>query len=240
MLGLGKPHPYAYLIADESFSTKEALTARCRAILTATTDGQMVDDDCAEFLFELFKYHDEWDQKASGGVRGISTQMTPHGTRCFVLLNRGGDRIDISFPHAIRLVPNTRTAALLPQALRDFRSAARNAVRAEIYDFRDRALQEDQCCPYTGETLARSTCAVDHAPPKTFDLLLFDFCQGRALNPLRVAVGSDGGTVALFVDQELQAAWQAYHREHSKLRLLSKLGNLQLPKISVPWSALWP
>lgn len=161
-----------YLIADESFSAKVALTDRCRAIPATTTDGQMVDDDCAEFLFELFQYHDEWDQKASGGVRGISTQTTRHGTRCFGLLNRGGDRIDISFPHAIRLVPNTRTAAL-----RDFRSAARNAVRAEIYGFRDRALQEVQDCPYTGETLARSTCAVDHAPPKTFDELLFDFCQ---------------------------------------------------------------
>ena len=229
-----------YLIAGEAFVTKEALTARCRAILAATPDGQITDDNSAAFLFELFQYHDEWHQKAAGGVHSISTQTTPHGTRCFVLLKRGGDHIDISFPHAIRLVPSIRMAALLPQALRDFRSAARYAIRAEIHDFRDRTLKEGHNCPYTGETLTRSDCAVDHTPPKTFDRLLFDFCQAQALNPLHTAVGSDGGTVATFVDRELQSAWQAYHREHAELRLLSKFGNLQLPKVSVPWSELWP
>lgn len=228
-----------YLVADQSFATKDALTVRCRAILKATPNGQMVDEQSAALLFDLFQYHDEWSQKASGGVRGISTQRTPQGTRCFVLVKQGGEQIDISFPHAIRLVPSTRRSTLLSQALRDFRSAARDAVKAELWAFRDRALKERVTCPYTGDVLTRANCAVDHTPPKTFDQLLFAFCQSRGLNPLSVVVGSDGGTVAFLVDIEICTAWQEYHRQHAEIRLLSKLGNLQLPKISVPWSELW-
>ncbi len=228
-----------YLIANESFPTKDAITARCRAILAATPNGQSIEEAAAPFLFELFQHHDEWPQKAAGGVRSISTQTTPHGTRCFVLVRQAGDHIDISFPHAIRLVPSLRTACLLPQALRDFRNAARVAVKAENYKFRDSTLQAGQRCPYTGETLNRGNCNVDHTPPKTFDQLLYDFCHSRSLNPLQVAVGSEGGTVAVFEDSELLAAWQAYHREHAELRLLSTTGNLQLPKMTLTWSELW-
>lgn len=238
-MGLKIGIPVPYIIADELFSTKGAITARCREILAATPDGQPVEEAAALFLFELFQYHDEWPQKTAGGVRSISTQITPHGTRCFILVNQAGDRIDISFPHAIRLIPSSRSSALLPQALRDFRNAARVAIKAHIYEFRDSALQQGRECPYSGATLNRGNCAVDHTPPKTFDRLLYDFCRGRSLNPLQVAVGSEGGTVAVLEDAEVLAGWQAYHREHAVLRLISKVSNLQLPKMSVSWSELW-
>lgn len=228
-----------YVIADESFTTKGMLTERCRLILAATPNGHSVAASAMPFLFDLFQYHDEWAQKASGGVRDISTQTTTHGTRCFVLRKRNGDQIDISFPHAIRLIPSSRTSGLLPQSLRDFRNAARNAVRAQIYAFRDSGLAESLVCPITGELLNRENCAVDHTPPYTFEKTLFDFCQAQQLNPLDVAVGSEVGTVAVIEDPALLARWQSYHQERARLRLISRLGNLQLPKSSVPWSQLW-
>lgn len=228
-----------YLIANELFPTKESIKDRCRAILDAIPDGQPIGEVNAHFLFKLFKFHDEWSQKAVGGVVNISTQSTPHGTRCFVLIKLGGDSIDISFLHAIRQIPTLRSATLIPQALRDFRNAAREAVKAQIYGFRDNALRQEQHCPFTNEVLSRATCAVDHTPPKTFDQLLYDFCRNRSLNPLCVAVVSKGGTVAALDDAELLAVWQAYHSENAHLRLLSKIGNLQLPRASVPWSELW-
>jgi uncharacterized protein DUF3223 len=228
-----------YAIADESFPTKEMLTERCRAILAATPDGQSVAESVAPFLFDLFQYHDEWAQKASGGVRDISAQTTIHGTRCFVLRKRDGSQLDISFPHAIRQIPSSRTTSLLPQPLRDFRNAARNAVRIQIYTFRDRQIAESLECPITGESLNRENCAVDHIPPNTFDQTLFDFCRARQINPLNVAVGSEGGTVAVIENQALLADWQSFHQNRANLRLISKLGNLQLPKTSVAWSQLW-
>ncbi|WP_306589409.1 DUF3223 domain-containing protein [Geothrix sp. 21YS21S-4] len=228
-----------YLVAEELFATKEAITARCREILRATPDATFVADDPVPFLMTLFQYHDEWLEKSSGGVTGISTQTTIQGTRCFVLQKSTGDRIDISFAHAIRLVPNSTTMALLPQALRDFRNAAREAVNPQIYEFRDRELRQPLICPYTNEIITRQNYAVDHTPPQTFDRLLFDFCLNNQINPLNVRIGSQGGTVAVIEDQSILSSWQSHHRIFAQLRLISRIGNLQLPKVSHPWAQLW-
>lgn len=228
-----------YVLADESFRTKENVTTRCREILSATPDGSLVSDSSLPFLLDLFRHHDEWAQKTAGGVVGISTQTTSHGTRCFVFVRNDGGTIDISFPHAIRLIPSTRTANLIPQGLRDFRSAARKGIEAQIRDFRDSQLVSSSECPITGEALHRGNCAVDHAPPITFDSLIFNFCQSKGINPIAVAVGSINGTVAVFEDPLLLVAWQEYHRENAVLRLVSRIGNLQLPKVAVQWSLLY-
>ena len=224
-----------YILADETFSTKDQLTARCRDILGATRDGSLVSEESLTFLLELLQHHDEWSQKAGDGVRGVSTQTTAHGTRCFVLLRKDGSSIDISFPHAIRLVPSKRTASLIPQALRDFRSAARTAVDVQIRQFREAQLTYSQRCPVTGDALSRDNCAVDHSPPATFDAILFDFCRANQINPLSVVVGSVDGTIAVFEDKEILANWQAHHRDKAVLRLTSIIGNLQLPKVRVAW-----
>lgn len=228
-----------YLIATESFPTKREITDRCRAILAVTPDGVHVAEEATPFLFAIFQFHDEWNQKTTGGVVNITTQTTPHGTRCFALVKLSGEQIDISFPHAIRLIPSPRSETLLPQALRDFRNAARVAIKPQIFDFRDRELKQERCCPFTGEPLSRATCSVDHTPPRTFDQLLFDFCVQNSVNPLVVAVGSEEGTIPVLNDKNLLTAWQQYHQENADLRILSKIGNLQLPKVVVHWSELW-
>lgn len=228
-----------YVVIDEFFDTKEALKDRCRGILAATADGQPVADEATGFLLDVFRHHDEWNQKARGGVLELTVQTTPHGTRCFVLRKNDGTEVDISFPHAIRLIPSIRSASSQPQRLRDFRSAARSAIRTQIFEYRDRNLGSSVSCPITGEPISRNNVVVDHVPPSTFDQLLFDFCVERSLNPLEVAVGSDGGTIAVFEDQVLRSEWLEYHARRGALRLLSKLGNLQLPKTSIVWEKLW-
>jgi len=117
--------------------------------------------------------------------------------------------------------------------------AARVAIKSQIYEFRERELKQGLCCPLTGESLSRATCSIDHTPPKTFDQLLFDFCVQNSVNPLDVAVGSVAGTIPVLDDATLLAAWQFYHQENADLRILSKIGNLQLPKVLVHWNKLW-
>lgn len=73
----------------------------------------------------------------------------------------------------------------------------------------------------------------------TFDQLQFDFCVQHALNPLTIIVGSEGRTVAILEEQNLLFTWQDYHSCHAKLRLLSKVANLQLAETVVAWDHLW-
>ena len=228
----------SYSLAGKTYPTKTAITAHCREILKATPNGLALDDLSTEFLFELFRHHNEWPQKSADGVRCISTQDTLQGTRCFVLVKKSGTSIDISFPHAIKMIPTYRTPNLLPQGLLDFKNAARMAVQDQIFTFRDEALRSTLFCPITGKSLTRENCHVDHFAPETFDKLVFDFCSSRSINPVNVSVESQNGTVPVFANKSLADDWRTYHHQHAQLRLLSQTGNLQLPKSSVAWSGL--
>jgi hypothetical protein len=162
-----------------------------------------------------------------------------HGTRCFALRKHDATEIDISFPHAIRLITSTRAVDILPQSLRDFRNAARSAVRSQIFTFRDEVLLQPQSCPVTGEQLSRSNAAVDHVSPNTFDTLIFTFCTEHSINPLGVQVGSEGGVLAVFEDKDLLQLWKSFHQDRATLRLVSGIVNLKLPKPRVAWAELW-
>lgn len=232
-------HNMPYIVGEDFFKTKDALTERARLALSRTPNGQPAGEEDTEFLIALFQHHDEWDEKSSGGIRDISTQTTAHGTRCFILRKHDGTEIDISFPHAIRLIPTTRKQEILPQALRDFKSAARSAIKPQIDAFREQAFRQPQQCPLSGEKLSRSNAAVDHEPPITFDALIFKFCKENSVNPLEVRVGSEGGVVAVFEDQNLLKSWQSFHRNHANLRIVSNMENLKLPKTKVIWTELW-
>lgn len=226
----------AYTIGGIEFSKKSEITEKCSGILNTTADGMSVFADNLEFLFALFEFHDEWGQKSDGGVVDISSQTTDHGTRCFTLLNSSGESIDISFHHAIKLIPTNRTKSLIPQKLIDFKNAARSAIKDQITAFRETNLANTTNCSVTGVEINRVNCQVDHIPPTTFDQLLLDFILSKDINPLTVNVVSTNGVVAEFDDEELKSIWQEYHLQNANLRILSRTGNLQLPKTRVDWS----
>ena len=228
----------SYTIGNIEFSTKKEITEKCRKILNETMDGQPVaiDDQC--FLFDLFPNHDEWSEKSDGGVVYISAYTTSHQTRCFVLKKVSGENIDISFPYTIRLLRSSKTRDLTPQVLLDYKNAARTAIKDQISEFRDCNLSSTTICPVTGEEINIDNYAVDHVSPKTFDQLLFDFTQTQEINPLNVNVKSIEGVIADFEDNNLKSQWQGYHQDNAELQILSRVGNLQLPKSKVDWSEL--
>ena len=169
---------------------------------------------------------------------GFTTQMTSHGTRCFMLRRHCDAEVDIGFTHAVKLIPSTRAKERQSQKLLDFRAGARTAITEQIRLFRDQGLVGAASCPVTGESLGRHNVAVDHLAPNTFDQLLFNFCQVNQVNPLGVVVGSRDGVVAFLEDTSLRVAWEDFHLKHAQLRIISKTGNLKLPKPSIPWMEL--
>ena len=231
-----------YSIGGETFATKSAIEARCRQIRDATLDGTLVSGTAElAFLLDLFSaWHDEWDEKTGGGFVGFTT-MTVYAhtapTRCFAVRTADGDHIDVSFPHAVRRITTARSPSLIPQALRDFRNAARVAIAPETMAFRKMALATNAVCPLTGIQLTAGICAVDHYRP-TFDELLFNFCQQHGINPLVVQVGSLGGVRAEISDVALSSSWQAFHQQHAQLRVVEKVANLKIPKARVAWDTL--
>ena len=229
-----------YLINNKEFSIKTKITEYCRDILNKYPDGTNLNLEDSQFLFELFKFHDEWGIKSEGGVLHISTQTTEHGTRCFILKKNNGGSVDISFPHSIKLIPTKRSKNLTPQELLDFKAAARTAIKIQIDNFRDNNLFNNTICPITNEHLHKGNSDIDHIPPNTFDQLLFNFCLDQKINPLKIDVLSINGVIAEFSDNNLSQDWQKYHQTHAKLRIISKRANLRLSKINnIQWSDLY-
>lgn len=227
----------SYSIGSSEFASKDAIKKRCQEIRDRTPDRTFVTPEDFDFLVALFKNHDEWHEKSYPGVTFISTQTTEHGTRGFVLYRTDSTQIDISFPHAIKLIPSPRSAGLAPQALLDYKAAARTAVQDQVREFRDASLATAASCPLIGIPLMRGNCDVHYPSPDTFEALLLSFTHLHNLRPLSVKVESCG-TVAKFQDDTLGAAWAIHHRQHALLQLVSTEGRRNLPKSPTDWNSV--
>lgn len=222
-----------YEINGSFFRTKTEIEERCRVSLNGTAPGDLVTEDF-DFLVELFQFHEEWGQKTEAGFVGISTAIASQGTKCFVLVLGDGSMIDISFKHATKCIQVANGVERLPQELFNFRSAARSTIDSQIGEFRDLQLLNGPNCPISNVSLTRANVAVDHNNP-SFDVLLFDFCANREIDPTSIQVGSRDGTVPYFVDEALASDWYRYHQENANLRIVDRTENLKLPKQKADW-----
>lgn len=217
-----------YTISGQIFGTKADVTKRCRDILSATPNGALVDMNGCAFLMDLFSHHTEWAQKHGPGISAITTMTTDHGTRCFRLHRVDGEIVDISFTHAIKHLPTTRSKSLMPQPLIDFKNGARMAIKDQIEAFR--SAQPELCAGATH---------VDHVYPRTFDALLMGFCLECSVNPLAVEVIELNQCIHHIIDDGIRTAWQAYHHQHARLALVTQAANLSAPKTKVDWARTW-
>lgn len=224
-----------YEINGSFFSTKSEIEDRCRLSLNATVPGNLITEDY-DFLVDLFQFHDEWHQKTALGFAGISTAITAQGTKCFVLVLGDGSSIDISFKHATKCIQVANGIERLPQALFNFRSAARSTIDVQIREFRDQQLVSGPKCPISNVSLTRANVAVDHYNP-SFDELLFEFCKTRGIDPTSIQIGSKYGTIPYFEDESLASDWYRYHQENANLRVVEKKENLKLPKQKANWKS---
>jgi hypothetical protein len=228
-----------YPIGGKEFSTKEKIEDRCREIIKNVPNGEYVAEEDIPFLMDLFRYHDEWEQKSSKGIKNIIVE--PSGeflTRAFVLILSDGSKMDISFKSIVRLLRGDRTRELLPRALIDYKNAARSTITDQIRSFRDQQLALNIICPISGEPIIRSNCEVDHEPPDTFDKLLFDFTVSENIEPLKIKVGSKEGTIPYFEDEKISRNWIDYHSANARLRLLSTIGHAQISSPRIDWNTL--
>ncbi|MDK9422122.1 DUF3223 domain-containing protein [Pectobacterium carotovorum] len=91
----------SYLINAEPYAKKKDIIEKAQGIIAKSKLGDDVIGCDYDFLIELFKNHNEWNEKSSNGVLGITVGKSIHGTTCFYLKTNSG-LIDISFHHAIK------------------------------------------------------------------------------------------------------------------------------------------
>jgi hypothetical protein len=74
---------------------------KCREIIAAIENGELVTGDDAEFLLWLLDRHPRAAEKIGQGVAGFTVQSASMGTRCFVVHRMDGSSTDFSFQSCI-------------------------------------------------------------------------------------------------------------------------------------------
>ena len=109
--------------------------------------------------------------------------------------------------------------------LQRFASACRLIVHEQIEAFRDSFFQERASprCPVTDEPLERTNCHVHHdgASPTAFHDLVQAFVREHKINLSRIEY-----LAGRVLDESLRSAFDAFHKEHARLRIVSATANL--------------
>lgn len=195
--------------------TKKELQQHFSKILQGATVGERLEAHHGE-LIDLLRRHPSADEKIGAGVLYFYVDtIPPYGSRGFACVRVDGTKADFSYRKCLDGEPKRK--ALTTRAFR-------NEVFEQINSFKHGSLATGLAtCAATGKKVDWADADVDHAPPTTFAKLMRDFLVGESLSPEDIDVfTTDGGVTFCVRDELLRDRWREYHREHAKLRILSK------------------
>jgi hypothetical protein len=213
-------------IGSRLFSSKSEAKSFAREILNRSGDGEIISGPDDVFLRDLIAIHHDAATKIGCGIAHFTVRPDPNWgtTRHFVITRTDGSDTDFSF-HVCIDGSNQR---------RDVFHAFRHAVAPQILEFQQGAFTGDllPICCYTQAILTPADAHVDHAPPDTFLTLAMKWMAQEELliSDVPLVDNADNQWVREMRDPRQQASWQAFHRQHAKLRIISREGNLSHAK----------
>lgn len=206
------------LLDDTRRGWKKQAIARCHEIVDRTDDHESVTDDDFEFLIWLLDRHPRAAEKIGNGVDRFSVQTIAMGThtRGFVVHRIDGSSTDFSYYKCVSA----------PNEAGQVRQAMRRAVADQVIAFKRASVaQGPLVCQVTSEPLTWYTAHVDHAPPVFLTLADRWAASVGGYPAIRLSPAKDGEIGRALEDPE---PWQAFHQEHARLRIVSRLANLSL------------
>jgi hypothetical protein len=234
-----------YLINGKQFKTKIDITEHFRSILYSNEISIPIKGECFNDVCDLLKHHIEYDEKIGVGVESITieyhkdlltnkTAKHPH----FQINRLDGTSIDFSFVKCIGYINTSKSTNL--KHIGDVKQAMRFIIKQQINEFRNDCFNTKKylVCPILNINFSIKTCHIDHAPPKTFDVLVFDFLSMNNLNFNDIELLDINGIFSTFKNTELRDKWYQYHKENAIIRATHKAGNLSQKRVSVDWEVL--
>jgi len=213
-----------YTINGQLFATKKATVQYVRELVERTPINTPLTGDDFDFVSAYLQHHHEYEQKAGVGIAAITLirPSTNPNTKCFYITRVDGSGTDISWARCLDK-RNKR---------REVMEAMRIEIAYQITKFKAQFPATGTHCPYTGEELTADSTEVDHEYPLTFKRLAQDFLTSidMTVEDVEITQPADNQTVTFLTDVDFKHAWRMYHKEHAKLRLLSKTGHLKHAK----------
>lgn len=215
-----------YLLAGNEFSTQEAIKQHVRQIRNRMSNGEELNDPVTMALLQT---HPEWQAKTRNMVRVVAGIVMVHDvipSKAFMVETFSGDLVDITWAGLVPALErggSIKPRDLHKEQLDSVRSAARAAIRSDVV------------------ALHRGPgYQVDHAPPKTFDVLLYNFLASAGKRVRDIEVADPPGEVLMrrWVDTDLEERWRNFHQQEADLRVLTLAEHARVPKVRVDWSPL--
>ena len=222
----GKSRPVT--IGELEFKTTGKAIKYAQEVITKYPRGGVLNPVDASFFFDVLALHPRSQQKIGSKVKQFEIRKNPIYPNMSVYLVRE-DRTSTEFSWR-KCIEGEAKGELQKEALRE-------AVAYQIIAFRDQQLMSGQAlfCPVTRERITFENYHVDHVTPSTFDQLVADWLrsEGIALEDVRITPSLDNEYGRKMTAPEQIASWTQFHTSRAVLRMMTKEGNLRLPKYKV-------
>ena len=202
-----------YFINGQVFSSLDKIKNHVRNIVKKYKDHENLKDEDFNFMSDLFKRHELYEEKKGSGIKNIFINTTkPYGSRCFFIERSDGSQTDISFTMCLR---NNKESDF-----QRFMAAGRTAIKQDISTFRKTA---GNICSVSGKELRVDDIDVDYAAPWTFQKICKVFFDEKQLEGKEaVLYKCDGRVENEIKDEFLRQAFIDFHNEKASLRVVHK------------------
>lgn len=208
------------IFGDFQFRTKTAAKEEIRRRISKYEPGSTLDLNDHLFFEELFKLHDEYENKISSGIKHIQVEKDFNGNRCFYIHRVDGSMIDISWVHCVQPASNKSTVSM----------SFRRSIKEKIIAFKSSSISKGSYCPILGISLDYKNSHATYIG-SSFEALLKDFLTqtGNTYDSIKIEnpKPQDSDQRGILKDQKLRLAWQVYHEKNARLELWSAEANLR-------------
>lgn len=212
------------LIGERIYAAKKDALTAVREVRDRVRDTGRVTAEDDDFIRDLLAMHPRVAVKVGSGVERFEVRDNA-GTNGFWIIRTDGSATDFSFMQCL----NGATHQDL------VRSAMRRAVIDQMQDARDREFSTTNVryCAVTGDQITADNCHMDHEAP-TFVEIADAFASAEG-GYGTIAVTSDDGLIGhRFVNVDVSARWERWHRDRASIRAVSKKANLSVLRRGIP------
>ena len=90
------------ILGDEKFSDISVIKAKARKIITDTKDGEKLKEKQQNFILDLLKYHQHYEEKCKDlDYITVGKPENYDSSRCFIAVNKKNEKNDFSVQKCI-------------------------------------------------------------------------------------------------------------------------------------------
>lgn len=226
----------SYKIGKKEFKSKTTIVNYFSYILKNTKEGTVLDGQYLTDVLGLLEYHTEKDEKIGCGIDYIKVEKHTDvingfksNTCHFHIYRKDGSNIDFSYRNCVN---NIGKEGYKSKKKDDVLKSLRFVVRPQIDNFRNNAFGKKKYlnCEVLGVNFSKSTCHIDHKPPKSFSNLVEIFLSLYNLNINDIEIIPVDGIYDTIKDDTIRQDWFDFHLENAELRAIHKTANLAQKK----------